>query len=478
MSGFFAVTFDLSKNCKQNNRSNTDSLILSFKFLTMNTSNTAEVADTKRKFKISGLRWWVVALVGLATVINYIDRQALNILYPEAFADIFPDKTTQEHKEIYALVSLIFILAYAMGQAAFGKIFDWLGTRIGFVLSIGVWSAATVAHAVAKGLFTFSLFRAILGFSEAGNWPGATKANAEWFPIKERAIAQGIFNSGAAIGGILAISLIGYLSIFLSWKMIFVIIGVAGLLWLIPWLIIVKGPPQVHNWLTDTEKEYILSGQHRGDQAGEIAPLSIKEILSKRQSWGIIIASAVLDPIWWIFVFWIPTYLLEVYNLDIKGVASIGWIPYGGAALGAWFGGILAHNRMSAGWSVNKTRKFIITLGGLIMLPGFFALSNPSDPLLTVFIMAVVCFGFQTTINNVQTLPGDYFSGKSVGTLAGLAGMAAKLSAAALATVLVPWMTVGGNYASVFIMCVVLAILTVATVFLVCGHIGSLEDDK
>lgn len=442
----------------------------------MSTQNSLVPASHTEDFKVRGLRWWVVALVGLATVINYIDRQALNILYPEAFADIFPGMTDQEHKEIYAFISLIFILAYAMGQAAFGRIFDWLGTRIGFVLSIGVWSIATVAHAVARGLFTFSIFRAILGFAEAGNWPGATKANAEWFPIKERAIAQGIFNSGAAIGGILAISLIGYLSIFLEWEMIFIIIGVAGLLWLVPWLIIVKGPPQVHSWLTKDEKDYILSGQHRGDQANEKAPLSLKEILSKRQSWGIIIASAVLDPIWWIFVFWIPTYLLEVFNLDIKGVAAIGWIPYGGAALGAWFGGILAHNRMSAGWSVNKTRKFIITLGALIMLPGFFALSNPSDPLLTVLIMAVVCFGFQTTINNVQTLPGDYFSGKSVGTLAGLAGMAAKLSAAALATVLVPIMTQGGNYASVFIMCVVLAILTVLSVFVICGHIGSLDE--
>lgn len=441
----------------------------------MNEQSLAVSSESEKRFRIKGLRWWVVALVGLATVINYIDRQALNILYPEAFADIFPGKSHEEHKEIYAFVSLIFILAYAMGQAAFGKIFDWLGTRIGFVLSIGVWSAATVAHAVARGLFSFSLFRAILGFAEAGNWPGATKANAEWFPIKERAIAQGIFNSGAAIGGILAISLIGYLSIFLDWKMIFVIIGIAGLIWLFPWLIIVKGPPQVHNWLTDNEKEYILSGQHKGDQTGTEAPLGVKEILSKRQSWGIIIASAVLDPIWWIFVFWIPTYLLEVFGLDIKGVASIGWIPYGGAALGAWFGGILAHNRMSAGWSVNKTRKFVITLGVLIMLPGFFALGNPSDPLTTVFIMAAVCFGFQTTINNVQTLPGDYFSGKSVGTLAGIAGMAAKLAAAALATVLVPMMTLGGNYASVFIMCTVLAILTVLTVFVVCGHIGSLD---
>ena len=153
--------------------------------------------------KIKGLRWWVIALICLATVINYVDRQSLSVLWPEIAKDIYPEKTVDQHKEIYALISTIFIFSYAFGQAIFGKIFDWIGTRLGFALSIAVWSIATALHTVARGVLSFSIFRSILGVAEAGNWPGAAKGNAEWFPAKERAFAQGLFNSGAAIGGII-----------------------------------------------------------------------------------------------------------------------------------------------------------------------------------------------------------------------------------------------------------------------------------
>lgn len=426
--------------------------------------------------KVRGLRWWVVGLVALATVINYIDRQSLIVLYPQAFADIFPDKSIGEHKEIYAFVSMVFVLSYAFGQAAFGKIFDWIGTRIGFVLSIGAWSLATAAHAFAKGVFSFSLFRGILGFAEAGNWPGATKANAEWFPTQERAFAQGIFNSGAAIGGIVSIPLIGFMAVVLEWQMIFIIIGIVGLLWLVPWLMIVKGPPTSHSWLSNKEKEYILSGQHSSDDGEDEPPPSTKEILSKKQSWGIIISSAAIDPIWWIFVFWIPTYLLEVYQMDVKGIAIYGWVPYVGAMLGAWFGGLLAQYRLSTGRSVNATRKLMITLGCLIMIPAFFILTNPVNATVTVLVMAVILFGFQTAIGNIQTLPSDFFSGKSVGTLAGFAGMAAKLAAAGLSTVLVPWITQDGNYSLVFMLGVFLAIVAMGSVWVLCGNIRPLKE--
>lgn len=426
--------------------------------------------------KIRGLRWWVVGLVALATVINYVDRQSLNVLYPQAFADIFPDLSIAEHKEIYALVSMVFVLSYAFGQAAFGKMFDWIGTRVGFVLSIAAWSIATAAHAFARGIFSFSLFRGILGFAEAGNWPGATKANAEWFPTKERAFAQGIFNSGAAIGGIVSIPLIGFMAVVLKWQMIFIIIGVVGLLWLIPWLMIVKGPPSSHSWLSKEEKDYILSGQHSGREGDKEAPLSTAKILSKKQSWGIIISSAAIDPIWWIFVFWIPTYLLEVYQMDVRGIAIYGWVPYVGAMFGAWFGGLLAQNRLSSGWTVDATRKLTITLGCLIMLPAFFALTNPINATSTVLIMAVILFGFQTAIGNIQTLPSDFFSGKNVGTLAGFSGMAAKLAAAGLSTVLVPRLTQDGNYSLVFMLGVFLAILAMGSVWVLCGNIRPLKE--
>lgn len=428
--------------------------------------------------KIKGLRWWVIGLIALATVINYIDRQALVVLWPSISEDLYPDKTMTERKEIYALISVIFMFSYAFGQSIFGKIFDKVGTRIGFVLSIGFWSLSTALHAFAKGVVSFSIFRSLLGVSEAGNWPGAAKGNAEWFPVKERAFAQGIFNSGAAIGGIVAIPIIASLTIYFSWQMIFVIIGVVGLLWLVPWLILVKAPPKTHPWLTAEEKKYILGGQKEAEvdalaQTEEYNP-EVGELLSRKQSWGVIIASAAIDPIWWLFVFWIPIYLSEVYGMDVKAIGIYGWVPYVGAMIGAFFGGLLAQNRIKAGWNVNKTRKFVITLGCLIMLPALLALSNPGTPFAAVLIMAAVLFGFQTAIGNVQTLPSDLYGKKTVGTLSGFAGTAAKLTGAGLVA-LVPMLTTGGNYTPAFVIGAALAFIVIASVW---GLIPKVEQLK
>ncbi|MEM1217352.1 MAG: MFS transporter [Bacteroidota bacterium] len=427
--------------------------------------------------KIKGLRWWVIALIALATIINYIDRQSLGVLWPEIADDLYPDKSDDQRKEIYGWISTIFIFSYAFGQAIFGKIFDWIGTRLGFALSIGVWSIATALHALAQGVLSFGIFRSILGIAEAGNWPGAAKGNAEWFPTKERAFAQGLFNSGAAIGGIISIPLIAILTVYFSWKLIFVLVGLAGLLWLIPWITLVKSPPTTHPWITEEERSYILSGQKSTEQEEgmeeEYNPTTA-ELLRHKESWGVIIASAVIDPIWWLFVIWIPIYLNEVYGMDVKSIGLYGWVPYVGAMLGAWFGGLLAQDRIKAGWTINRTQKLVITLGCLIMLPSLLALANPGGPVNAVLIMAVVLFGFQTAIGNVQTLPSDLFGKKTVGTLSGFAGMAAKLGAVGL-TSLVPVLTAGGNYTPAFIIGATLAFIAVASVW---GLIPKIEPLK
>ncbi|WP_218354817.1 MFS transporter [Alteromonas lipotrueiana] len=431
--------------------------------------------------KLKGVRWWVIALIALATIINYIDRQTLSVLWPAIVDDLFPDKSSLERKQIYANISVVFVFAYAFGQAIFGKIFDWVGTRLGFVLSIGVWSLATIAHALAQGVLSFAIVRAVLGVAEAGNWPGATKGNAEWFPIKERALAQGIFNSGAAIGGIISIPLIAFLTVYFSWQMVFVVVGLVGLLWLVPWIILVKAPPGQHPWITEAERNYILTGQKASiddaeDDKPEYSPSTV-ELLSRKESWGVILASAAIDPIWWLFVFWIPIYLNEVYGMDVKAIGIYGWVPYVGAMFGAWFGGLLAQNRLKSGWNADKTRKLTITLGCLIMLPALIAMANPGGPVTAVLIMAVILFGFQTAIGNVQTLPSDLLSKKAVGTLAGFSGMAAKLGAVGL-TSLVPYLTAGGNYTPAFVIGASLALLAMAAVWLLIPKIEPLKAPK
>ncbi len=428
--------------------------------------------------QIKNLRWWVIFLIALATIINYIDRSALSVLWPDIVEELFPDESALERKQIYANISIVFILSYAFGQAIFGKIFDWVGTRLGFVLSIGVWSLATVAHAFAQGVLSFSIFRAILGVAEAGNWPGAAKSNADWFPTKERALAQGIFNSGAAIGGIISIPLIAYLTVFFSWQMVFVVIGLVGLLWLIPWIILVKAPPKSHPWITQEERNYILTGQRQSsdEQGVEIEEYNptTTELLTRKESWGVIIASAAIDPIWWLFVFWIPIYLNEVYGMDVKSIGIYGWVPYVGAMLGAWFGGLLAQNRIKAGWDTNKTRKLTISLGCFIMLPALLSMASPGGPTTAVIIMAVILFGFQTAIGNVQTLPSDLFGKKAVGTLAGLSGMAAKLGALGL-TALVPMLTADGNYTPAFVIGASLAVIAMLAVWVLIPKIEPLK---
>ena len=414
-------------------------------------------------------RWVIVSLVALATIINYIDRGALAVLWPEISAELGMTKAD------YAIIINVFTFAYAFGQTLFGKIFDWIGTRLGFVLAIGVWSIATMLHAVANSILTFSIFRGILGVSEAGNWPGATKANAEWFPIKERALAQGIFNSGAAIGAIVSPLAVGLLFIwFESWQAVFIVIGALGLLWLVPWLFVYKSGPADHPWLGEAEREYILTGQRNVEtnQVAEYAPTS-REILSRKESWGVILASAFIDPIWWLFVLWLPLYLNETYGFQVAEIAIYASVPYIGAMFGAWFGGLLAQNRLKAGWTVNKTRKFVISLGGLIMLVCLLLTIKASTPLTAVLLMSAILFGFQTAVGNIQTLPSDFYSGKSVGSLAGFAGTAAKL-AVVLLNFLIPVITVN-SYAPAFAVGAGLAIMTVLSVYVLCGHIQPLS---
>ncbi|ANY20234.1 Hexuronate transporter [Tsuneonella dongtanensis] len=416
------------------------------------------------------LRWIVVSLVALATVINYVDRGALGFLWPEISEDLGLSKLD------YAIILNFFTFAYAFGQTLFGKIFDWIGTRLGFVLSIAVWSAATMLHAVATGLAGFAFFRTLLGLSEAGNWPGATKANAEWFPIDERALAQGIFNSGAAIGGIVSAPVVAYLFVFLgSWQATFVAIGLLGFLWLVPWLIVYKSGPEAHPWISAEERHYILTGQRHHaatDDAPAYAP-GAREILSRKESWGVILASFFLDPIWWLFVGWLPLYLSETYGFGVTEIGLYAWVPYVGAMLGAWAGGLLARNRIGAGWSVDRTRKMVIALGGVIMLVSLLLTIKAATPTAAVLLMAAILFGFQVSVGNIQTLPSDFYGGASVATLAGFAGTAAKLAVVGL-NFLIPVITVQ-SYAPAFAVGAGLAIASVASIYLLCPSIRPLH---
>ena len=320
--------------------------------------------------KIKGLRWWIVGLIGLSTVINYIDRSAINIMWPYIYKEF--GIADADNKNALALITTFFMIAYAIGQTATGKMMDAIGTRLGMMVSIAGWSVSIALHAVARSLVSFNVFRFMLGISEAGNWPGATKSNAEWFPARERGIAQGIFGAGASLGSVVAAPAIAALYLAFGWRTTFVAIAVLGLLWIIPWLLINKAAPDKHPWLTDKEKEHILDSgvQHHNtvQLVAETKAYSWKELLSFNNTWGILLCRFFIDPVWWLFVTWLPTFLKEQFHFDIKQVAAFAWFPYLMAAIGGLLGGYYASVRIRNGIAAAKARKEAITIGCVLML--------------------------------------------------------------------------------------------------------------
>ncbi|GAA4848784.1 MFS transporter [Algivirga pacifica] len=427
-------------------------------------------APSKKGFKLKGLRWWIIGLIALATIVNYIDRSALGIMWPTVAKELGMDKGD------YAIILNVFMVAYALGQSLSGKLFDKVGTRVGYVLSIGLWGLSTMAHALAVGLRSFSLFRVTLGIGEAGNWPGAVKSNAEWFPMKERAIAQGIFNSGAALGSVIAPPLIATLFIAFGWKITFAIIGGTSLLWVIPWLILNKKGPQEHPWITDQEREYIKSGQSEFDQdVKHQKSMSMRELLSYKASWAVLVSRFFLEPIWWLFVGWMPIYLADVYGFDVKQIGLFAWVPYVGAAVGSIAGGWVAGLLIKNGKTVNSARKTVITTGGLIMFAGLVVtVLAAKSALAFVIIVSFVLLGFQFAIGNIQTLPSDFFNGASVGSLAGLGGTVGVFSVI-LMNFLVPVIVEQVSYTPIFAMIALFVPLGVLAIYMLARDIKPIK---
>lgn len=421
--------------------------------------------------KIKGLRWWIIGLIGLATIINYIDRSALAIMWPGISEELGMTKSD------YGIILNVFMVAYALGQSISGKMYDKIGTKMGYLVSIFVWSMASILHAFSRGVMSISFFRILLGVSEAGNWPGAVKSNAEWFPVKERAIGQGIFNAGASLGSVVAPPLIAFLYIGFGWKTTFVIIGSLGMLWIIPWLIVNKKSPDKHPWITEKEKKHIVSGRYESRQIDhEGKELSILQILSHKESWAVLMSRFFLEPIWWLFVGWMPLYLADTYGFDVKEIGMFAWVPFVGAALGSLSGGLFTGKWITNGLSVDVARKRTIWIGGLLMFLGLITTIYFADtPTKFVLIVAMVLFGFQFAISNIQTIPSDLFSGKSVGTLAGLGGTVGIFSVIIM-NFLIPVIT-KTSYTPAFILIAVFVPLGVYSVYLFCKTIGPVENN-
>jgi ACS family hexuronate transporter-like MFS transporter len=425
--------------------------------------------------KIKGLRWWIITLICLATVINYIDRTAFGVMWPEMGKDLGMDESD------YAVMLNVFMITYALGKFLSGKLYDIIGTRMGFTVSIVVWSVASIFHAFARGLFSLTLFRALLGLGEAGNWPGAVKSNGEWFPVKQRAIAQGIFNAGASLGSVIAPVLIAFLYGQYGWRTTFIIIGAVGLLWVFPWLFINKTTPESHPWITEKERNLIMNSRIEAVKSDSDKKtdkgLSVMKILSFRESWGVLASRFFIEPIWWLFVGWMPLYLNSKFGFSIEEIGSTIWISYlggmAGSIIGGWYSGKLMEKK-----SVDASRKITIAIGCTLIFAGLLGiifLVTEHNPMTFIYIVSVVLFGFQFAIGNIQTISSDLLKGPSVGTLAGLAGTVAAVSVIIMNSLIPKIASV--SYTPAFIVIAVLAPMAIISILILIKKIEPVEQN-
>lgn len=364
----------------------------------------------------------------------------------------------------FAGLTTVFLIAYTVSQGLSGKLYDRIGAKRGFALSIVVWSLASMAHAFARSFGGLLALRFALGIGEAGNWPGAAKIIGEWFPERERALAMGIFNSGTSIASVVAPPLIIWIQLHYGWRAAFLILGAVGFVWLALWLCFYVPPARP------------LSGGERVGGGARTVPWS--ELLRHREAWAIVLARFFADPVWWLYITWLPLYLYNVRHFSIRQIGAFAWLPFVAADAGALSGGWLSGHLIARGWSVDRARKTVMIGGMCCMCTGVFA-AGVESAMTALALIAVVLFGFQFWINNVQTLPIDYFPQHAVGSVTGLGGAGAGIGSILLiqTTGLVVDRT--HSYTPILVGAGLLPIVATAVLFRLGGKIRRLSlDDK
>jgi ACS family hexuronate transporter-like MFS transporter len=367
-------------------------------------------------FKIKGLRWWIAILLMGITAVNYLDRSVLSVAAPELKRGLGINEID------FSRIVMSFQLAYLIMMPLAGRIIDWLNIRLGFTLSILTWSLAQMATSMATGWRSFAVFRALLGVTEAGNFPGAIKTVSQWFRPKERTVATGLFNVGAGLGALIAPPLVAHLILRYSWQMAFVVTGAFGFLWVILWILVYR-PPETHPWLSKKELEYITEGQQ--ELAVNEAPTGEgvwKIVLPQRNFWAIGIARFLSEPAWQFFSYWIPLYLATERHMNLKQIGYFAWLPFLAADFGSIFGGWLSPFFINkARVSVLTARKCSATVCALLMVFAVFIGRAPS-PQWAIFFFCIGAFAHQAMSATLLTLPADLFPRSTVATANGLSG--------------------------------------------------------
>jgi ACS family hexuronate transporter-like MFS transporter len=403
-------------------------------------SRAGEASDSAGTLtRIGRFRWRICALLFAATTLNYLDRQVLGVLAPD-LTRLFGWSEID-----YGNIVTAFQAAYAIGLLFAGAIIDKLGTRIGYALTICVWSLAAMSHALASSVLGFAAARFMLGLGEAGNFPSAIKTVAEWFPRRERAFATGIFNAGSNVGAILAPLAVPIIAVTLGWRAAFLFTGILSATWLVTWLIVYR-PPAQHPSLSADELAYI-----RSDPAEPTARVPWSQILRHRQAWAFVAAKFMTDPIWWFFLFWLPKFLNSEYGLTLTALGPPLIVIYLMADVGSIAGGWIAGRFIKRGWSVNRARKGAMLICACAVVPIVFA-SSATSLWTAVVLIGLATAGHQGWSANVFTLTSDMFPRHAVGSVVGLGGFAGAVGGMLIATFTGFLLQTTGSYVPVFIM--------------------------
>jgi MFS transporter, ACS family, hexuronate transporter len=370
--------------------------------------------------RIGRFRWVICGLLFAATALNYVDRQIIGILQPMLASKFHWSEID------YSNIVFAFQLAYAVGYLVFGKLIDRFGARTGYAVAVAIWTVAHVAHAWASSLTDFIVARFAIGLGESGNFPAGLKAVAEWFPKRERALATGIFNAGANVGAIVTPLIVPVITLTLGWRAAFLITGSFTVVWLVVWLAVYR-PPRQHPRLGATELALIES-----DPPDPVVSISWARLLTVRETWAYALGKFLIDPVWWMWLFWLPDFLVKRHHLDLKTFGPPLVVIYVVSDLGSIAGGWMSSRMLHAGFSLNTARKSAMLLCAVLVLPVFWV-ADVDSLWGAVAIVGLAAAAHQGFSCNLFTLPSDVFPRGAVGSLIGIGGTAGAIGGMLLA---------------------------------------------
>lgn len=391
----------------------------------------------------SSLRWLMIGLVFFATLINYLDRQALSVAAPILRAEFHLTSVDYSH------ILFAFMLAYTIMNGVSGLLIDRLGTRIGYGLFVAWWSLSALLHAFAQGAMSLGFFRFLLGVGEAGNWPGGVKVVAEWFPPEERSLASGIFNSGSSAGAILAPPLIALTVLKFGWRAAFVVVASLGFLWLAVWLVFYRSPAPT------------------AEKQAAPPPPPLRSLLRSRFVWTFTLSKIFMDPVWYFYTFWFPEYLFHGRHFDMAAIARYAWIPFFVAAAGSIGGGLIAKGFIRHGLKITGARKLSVTIAALMMTMAIPAVLVPSSPASIAFV-SIAMAGYTAALANMLAMPSDVFPPQAVASVYGLASMGSGFGGMVFALI-TGWLVDRYSYVPVFWLFGLIPLLCVLILWLFMG---------